>query len=116
ECRLRGIERRDAVLDRGACDRGDGTLGRRILHVEARAVGSGPPLAPDPQVGGHTREQSLGGVRGRDGLGGGVHADRERRTLSLIRATLGIAMSSSTSEAGSGMCGVVMRTGGASRS
>ena len=38
------------------------------------------------------------------------------KTVETMRATLGIARSSIVSEAGSGMCVVVMRTGGASRS
>ena len=40
----------------------------------------------------------------------------ERRTVSAIRSTVGSTASSSASAAGSGMCGVVMRTGGPSRS
>jgi len=43
------------------------------------------------------------------------YASIDRRTVSATRATLGIAMSSSASAAGRGMCGVVMRTGGPSR-
>ena len=39
-----------------------------------------------------------------------------RFTVSTMRGTVGSTMSSRLSAAGSGMCGVVMRTGGPSRS
>ena len=43
-------------------------------------------------------------------------SDGARFTRSTIRSTLGSARSSRISAAGSGICGVVIRTGGASRS
>ncbi len=46
-----------ASSTRGAGDRGDLLLGRRIDHVEARAVGGFAPLAADPEVGRHVGEQ-----------------------------------------------------------
>ena len=48
---LRGVERGLGVVDAGAGDRGDLVLGRRIDHVEARAVGGLFPFAADPQIG-----------------------------------------------------------------
>ncbi len=54
---LRRVERGLGVLDRGARDRGDLVLGRRIDHVEAAAVGGFPPLAADPQIGRHVGEE-----------------------------------------------------------
>src|ERR1700757_2390918 len=41
--------------------------------------------------------------------------ERERLTVSAIRSTVGSTMSSRVSAAGSGMCGVVIRTAGPSR-
>src|SRR5215831_9293951 len=45
-----------------------------------------------------------------------AYACIERRTRSTMRSTVGSAMSSKMSAAGSGICGVVIRTGGPSRS
>src|SRR5262249_24948411 len=131
-----GIDRGLGVLDRGARHRGDPVLGRGIEHVEAAAVGGLAPLAADPEIGRNIGEQifihgtfpflvartsvfRLSRAAARMALGSCELRSYEaiaRFTRSTIRSTVGSAMSSSTSAAGSGMCGVVIRTGGPSRS
>ena len=59
ERRARRIDRGLGVFHRGARDRGDLILGRRIDHVEAAAVGRLAPLAADPQVGRNIGEQII---------------------------------------------------------
>ena len=64
ERRLRRIDGRLRVLDRGARHVADLLLGRRIDDVEARAVGGLLPLAADPQIGGNIGKQIVvGGAR-----------------------------------------------------
>ena len=58
----------------------------------------------------------LAELRHDDRRGHGVYPFSTRRTLSTMRAALGSARSSRWSAAGKGMCGVVMRTIGPSRS
>ena len=94
-----------------ATDR-DRLLGRGIDHVEALVVGGLAPFAADVEIGWNICEQIV------------VHRFPPCRAisavaivaLSRIRCTVGKTASSRTSAAGSGICGVVMRTGGPSRS
>ena len=117
-----GVERGFGVLDRGARHRGDFVLGRRIDHVEAAAVGGFAPLAADPQIGRDVGEQIVvhGALSAAQVVfsvvdGSASQAMTVSRTRSAMRA-VGSARSSRLSAAGSGICGVVIRTGGPSRS
>ncbi len=99
------------VLHARARHGSDLVLGRRVDHVEARAVGGFAPFAADPEVGRNVGEEVV--VHGHDAI---LQLCSERRTVSAMRSTVGSTASSSASAAGSGICGVVMRTGGPSRS
>src|SRR5262249_12143217 len=126
----RRIDRGLGVLHGRARDRSDLVLGRRVEHVETAAVGGFAPFAANPQIGRHVGEQvvisrahgcnlitlnsSCAAVDIADAHAG--YEFIERRTRSTMRSTVGSAMSSKMSAAGSGMCGVVIRTGGPSRS
>ena len=50
ECALGSVERCLCIIDRGAGDRGDLALRRRIDHVETAAIGRLAPFAADPKV------------------------------------------------------------------
>jgi hypothetical protein len=73
------------------------------------------PPHPDPLPASGERERTERAVKLRK-LIHHHYACIERRTRSTMRSTVGSAMSSKMSAAGSGMCGVVIRTGGPSRS
>src|SRR5262249_10463293 len=136
-----GIDRRLGVLHRGAGNRGDRVLGRRIDDVEAPAVRRLAPLSTDPEIGRYIGEETFVHAdlhslvvvarMGRSEIRGSYYVARliphcaslhagyelsDRLTRSTMRSTVGSATSSRISAAGSGMCGVVIRTGGPSRS
>jgi hypothetical protein len=94
----RGIDRRLGVVDRGARDRSDLVLGRRIKDIEAAAVGSLAPFAADPKIGRDIGQQIFVHV-----YGSCDYAFIDRCTRSTMRSTVGSAMSSNMSAAGSGM-------------
>src|SRR5262249_59894522 len=74
------------------------------------------PPHPDPLPTSGERERTACAARFLRKLFHRHYACIERRTRSTMRSTVGSAMSSKMSAAGSGMCGVVIRTGGPSRS
>ena len=81
------IECRDRVIDRGAGDRRDLVLGRRVYHVETSAVRRFLPLATDPQVGRHVGEQIV--VHGHDaGSRTGSRAPEVARYYSAVNIHL----------------------------
>src|SRR5262249_31265053 len=118
-----GMDGGVGVLRGWGGERGDLVLGGRVENVEPAAVGGFAPFAADPQIGRNIGEKvvvsrthgcslttsNLSWMRA-------AHACIERRTRSTMRLTVGNAMSSKMSAAGSGICGVVIRTGGPSRS
>src|SRR6185437_14159611 len=57
ECAFGRVERCLSIIDRGAGNRGDLALRRRIDHVETAAIGCLAPLAADPEVGRNIGEQ-----------------------------------------------------------
>ena len=61
---LRGVERGLGVVDEALATEAILLLGRRIDHVEARAVGGFLPFAADPQVGRDVGEQIVVGGHG----------------------------------------------------
>ena len=102
----RGAHRRKPILDRCVGDRRDHLAGGGIVNVEGLAVGGVHPAPVDHQ---------LRRCADRLGIQHGGHDCIALSMVLTMRSTDGIAMSSSASADGSGMCGVVMRSGGPSR-
>src|SRR5262249_18780609 len=84
------------VLDARARNRSDLVLGRGVDDVEALIVGGLAPFSADPEVGRDVSEKIV--------VHDNTYADSERRTVSVMRSTVGNTMSSITSAAGNGMC------------